>query len=594
MRGMTRWRAVVMATMLVASACGATPSGPVETGPEATQGPTASAASSAGTTGTISPTIADAALNELELRSWVRDAIGLQAVLGPDGEAILEGSDAAEATFGEAILADFVARYGLDLTAAASLGWRPTTPPVVLAEWNGSLVGNTSFMTSMWMGLAPELFGQASGDRYETGDISRTENHDSTSGGTKEHLVLTEQATVGLGEGRITVDLVLTSTSTLTDDNGNVIATRTSTGKGKFEIEGCPDASGNANGHYSVHNDEAVTDGSGASRSGGSTVDGSFAAFADDDARLTGTQFSGSISVNAQPGGGGDWGYAGSYGLSVDPSGGFGVQVGDDVTGNATPAQLSSSSWLLAMTAHYLATAAKKAESFWRSGACVELRTSRESGKVKPKEEVKLEVDAFAKFGDQDHIDRPITATFNGKESLDPAGQPVDPPATFTFKAGPDKDDKGTIELIQTSRRGIGKKTVELTVGPTDYRLDASGGGNGYTATKCGGLPGAWTINVGIPGGSGTTTFTLLEDPATRVPASSNWGFRVADATSTIVLTGTASVTVDGEGRALIHLGLGSGTLTVTSEGGTSTIPYTVPGIDSFPLEQGSFCGSGG
>lgn len=582
------------------AACTAAPA-PATQGPASTAVAGTAGASPATTAEAITPSVAEAALAELQLRNWLRDAAGFTDALGPDAQAILAGSDAAEARFGEGLLAALVERYALELTAAggapqlvASLDRLPPADRLTAAgEWSGSLIGNTSFMVDMWMGLAPELFGQATGERFVSEDRSISETHDSTSGGTNEHLVLTENATVGLGAGRIRVDLVLTSTSTLTDSNGNLIATRTSTGKGRFEVDGCPDATGNANGHYTINNHEAVTSASGASRNGESTVDGPFVALADDGAHLIGTQFNGSISAGAQGAGSGPWSYTGEYGISVDASGSFRVGV-TNAEGNATPEQLRSSSWLIAMTAHYIATAAKKAEAFWRSGACIDLKTTRESGNVKPGETIQLGVDAFAKFGDKARVSAPIQVAFTGKESLDQAGKPVDPPASLTYKAGPKEGDAGAIELTQTSRRGIGRKTVTFTVGGSDYRVAGRGQGAGWSGQKCGGLPGPWTLTFTIPGGTGTTTFTVGTDPAASVPARTVRTLEVLGTKSIFDLTGTASINETPDGTATIHLNQGSGSITLITPDGSITQPVTEPVADVIPLEQGAFCSTGG
>ena len=88
---------------------------------------------------------------------------------------------------------------------------------------------------------------------------------------------------------------------------------------------------------------------------------------------------------------------------------------------------------------------------------------------------------------------------------------PVDTPSKFTFKAGSEPDDKGTIGLEQISVRGIGRKTVEFTVKPQDYRVTVLVAAGGLTATKCDGHEGAWTIASTGAGTNGTMTFTFPE-----------------------------------------------------------------------------------
>jgi hypothetical protein len=112
----------------------------------------------------------------------------------------------------------------------------------------------------------------------------------------------------------------------------------------------------------------------------------------------------------------------------------------------------------------FLGAVGKEAETYWRSGECVELVPSRDTGTVQPEEKIDLTVTSKAKFDDRAEIKAPIVAKFSGKESLDPHDQPRDPPAHFAFVAGKDEGDVGTIDLEQTSRRGIGKRHIVYTV----------------------------------------------------------------------------------------------------------------------------------
>jgi hypothetical protein len=111
----------------------------------------------------------------------------------------------------------------------------------------------------------------------------------------------------------------------------------------------------------------------------------------------------------------------------------------------------------------YLKVLAREAEKFWRSGKCIDLKPSDDTRKVQPSEKIDLTVEAIHKFTG-DKVDAPITATFAGTKSLDPKDQPVAPPAKYSFEAGDKKDDKGTIDLKQTSKRGIGLRQIVFTV----------------------------------------------------------------------------------------------------------------------------------
>jgi hypothetical protein len=129
-----------------------------------------------------------------------------------------------------------------------------------------------------------------------------------------------------------------------------------------------------------------------------------------------------------------------------------------------------------AMAALFLGEVGKEAERFWRSGKCFEMKTNEESRKVEPDEEIDVEVTTVTgKFGGGD-VDKPVIAAFNGKERIDPAsGTSMPMPARLTFKAGSEPRDKGTIDLKQTSNRGIALKTLEFEVQPKDLWIKATG-----------------------------------------------------------------------------------------------------------------------
>ena len=180
----------------------------------------------------------------------------------------------------------------------------------------------------------------------------------------------------------------------------------------------------------------------------------------------------------------------------VMPVGGGTTGIGGAATVTGSGGEGAGSVMFLssAMAQLFIGQVGKEAERFWRSGECVDLVPSEESKKVDPNEQIELTVEAKEALGDGGEIDAPIVATFSGKASLDPAGVPVDTPSKFTFKAGSEPDDKGTIELEQISVRGIGRKTVEFTVKPQDYKVTVLVAAGGLTATKCDGHEGAWTI----------------------------------------------------------------------------------------------------
>ncbi|MCI0345679.1 MAG: hypothetical protein L0221_09595, partial [Chloroflexi bacterium] len=170
-----------------------------------------------------------------------------------------------------------------------------------------------------------------------------------------------------------------------------------------------------------------------------------------------------------------DWGASVAVPAVIDAGGNLSLDgAGATSVGTATDAQYQEviNGYLSAYP--ILVEIGKAAERFWRDGNCIELTTGESSRSVEPQEEIRIEVDAEGAF-DHAAVKAPIVATFSGKEKLEPAGAPVDPPAAFDFTAGSEPGDKGTIELKQTSRRGIGLKTITYTVGSEDLLLKVSG-----------------------------------------------------------------------------------------------------------------------
>ena len=97
-------------------------------------------------------------------------------------------------------------------------------------------------------------------------------------------------------------------------------------------------------------------------------------------------------------------------------------------------------------------------QSLWRSGWCVKVKADIPATS-QPSEQHGFDVHVVHKDGSE--LDAPVDATLSGPKSLDPLR--IDQaPGQLTYTAGDKDGDSGTIELVSTSRRGIGtlKKTV--------------------------------------------------------------------------------------------------------------------------------------
>jgi hypothetical protein len=422
-----------------------------------------------------------AATAELDLRQQMQDDILAADVIGTDGTAVLADIQNVETTFGQGALANLVQQTGIDLTATD----RSVEPLAMVLNrpvdaWSGSLLGYTSFMTSTWLGMAPQAIRTFAGnDTYRSESLPpRNETHDGTVGNLKEHLVLSEQVSISAGQGRLAFDVTLSSSSDMTDAaSGAAVAHRTTMDTGHFDVNACPDVQGIAEGKYTLVDREDVSNAGGVSNGGTASTEATFRLVDGSDAHLVQTQVEANINAaahGARPSTDGsagapfDWNAGASYPMTIPAAGSVGYGTVTNLTSSdGTTAHLQSLGSLVAMAANYLAEAARQAEKFWRSGGCIVLKTNEESRTVSPNEQVSLTVDSTHKW-DKQPVTAPIVAAFSGTKSLDPAGTPQPPTATLTVIAGPNQGDKGTVDLTQTGVRGIGTKTVEFTVAGTN------------------------------------------------------------------------------------------------------------------------------
>jgi len=382
---------------------------------------------------------------ELDLVHQLRDEAGVSTRLGAGGPEALAALDAIEADFGRKVLLDAAGLVEGKPAASGTLADAPVfargaLPRGQLASTGGTAVGtrlaadaidvsvfgDTGFTTSALLGLLAGVIRQAA--ETATGTLPRQEHFTDDSGGLHQDIDLKTTLTVSLGGGRASVDLQISATDRFTKADGTFVALYTSTSDGHFDVNACPDGGGIGEGTYSFktkHELNDLTGSANAQSSAGRTTQGPFKLVNGDDAHLQRVEAS--------------------------------LAAGSDAAGSSLVAQ--------AMAQLVLGEVGQEAEKFWRSGACIELTPSRDSGSVDPEEKIDLTVTSRAKFGDKAEVKAPVVAKFEGKKSLDPHDLPRDTPAHFAFEAGQDEGDVGRIALEQTSRRGIGKRQVVFTVG---------------------------------------------------------------------------------------------------------------------------------
>ncbi len=487
----TRWavRIAVLAAIaaLVFGACGGTSPAPPAAGAPGSSAPSAGVDASGGPGPSVPA--ADpglAAHHERDLATLERSDAGMAPLVGPNGQAAFDALDAIEAEFGRTLVASAAAIVasgqvpaGADVERAGLVASVDGAPPARRADAgviDVSLFAETGFTASALMQLFTGLVERAA--ERNSGTLPHQQPFEETSNGLHQKGVLNSTMSIQTGDGKVHAELTLSATDNITDaTTGSFVALYTSTSTGSFDLDACPDAEGIAAGTYVLTTKHELNDVSGAAnaRSGaGHSTTAPFSLVDGDDAHLVEVRANLDLKADARgPGTAGgpgptspfDWTASQPLQVAI-PAGGSATFTGGEPAMNGTGGGNASAGmqFMSAIAALFLEEVGKQAEAFWRSGKCIELTPSRDTGTVDPGEQVDLTVTSTAKFGDHAEIKAPIVATFAGKKSLDPHGQPVDPPARFSFEAGPDEGDVGTIDLKQTSRRGIGKRQVVYTV----------------------------------------------------------------------------------------------------------------------------------
>ena len=481
-RGSIRRVAIAVVGVLLATACAGTPPA-VPSGSDAgsvappplPSGPVDVPANLE----TIEASFPVAARAERDLVAQMRSEAGIAEGIGPDGEAVLASIDAAQNDYARRTMIELAEKFGVAAvldgrTAAVGDNHRTPLPPPGL---DVGLYADAEFSTTAFMAIFAELIQRAGDDHSGTETLE--DALDKTAGGVRSVINVSTTVTIATGKGRAMVKVVITSAVTMFDaTSGAPRGAYDATATGLFDVLACPPADGNADGRYVFTASHVLTPVGGVPQGSAKSFEAPLRLVNGPDAVLVQTELDLAATMGAQgpgtptadgPGTPYDWGAA-QNGPVVIPRG---TSLGNTnlsgltstVTGDSPAAARPSAAVMTVMGIAYIKTLASEAERFWRSGECIELTPSKPSRNVEPEEHIDLSVDSKHKFDAADpQIDAPITGTFSGKATLEPANTPLDPPAEFTFTAGSDMGDKGTIKLEQKSRRGIGKATVEYTV----------------------------------------------------------------------------------------------------------------------------------
>jgi hypothetical protein len=413
--------------------------------------------------------IPTAAINDVALVHALQRDAGMPALLDTDGENALVAVDEAQTTFAAAELPTLVGRLGLNGARAE---------PIALVgpgffDWSPTYSGRTGFTASLLTAVLGTGIASADQDRPRN-SVSRSESYDNVTGGIRERTVVETKLTLERGGGRLTGEVELITTTRATDaTTAAARGTLTATARGRIEANGCPDADGIALGRISLTWQEELSQTGAVSAGALAYIEAPVRFVNGDDAHLVETQIDltfargahGPGTPGSDPGAPFDWRATGSMGVVIPAGSGAATTSNVRLERNgASDVQAGEAASTAVTHAALMALEiGAEAERFWRSGKCIELKSSQESREVQPGEQVAISVDATHRF-DGGHVAGGIAATFSGSRSIEPVNTPVDAPAEFQFVAGDLRGDKATIDFTQTSRRGIGTTSLEFTV----------------------------------------------------------------------------------------------------------------------------------
>lgn len=141
---------------------------------------------------------------------------------------------------------------------------------------------------------------------------------------------------------------------------------------------------------------------------------------------------------------------------------------------------------------------------FFRDGRCVQVLADAPASTAK-QQAVAIAVSTRHKL-DKVDLTVPVDAQLTGAGSLDTRRLP-NTPGTLTYTSGTADGDVGTIDLVSTSRRGIGR--LSLTIGVAATRYAVSGGGDGLTVSgEVGRVDQPFSISGTFPGADISFDFT--------------------------------------------------------------------------------------
>jgi hypothetical protein len=603
------------AAALLLSACGGGPVatvGPSAAGPSAAVSATsmasAPAATGAAEVGPFArdPVVADASSDaQIRLEAAIsaavvdaRRAARMAESLGPDSPALASAMDDQVSRLLSQAVADALASAPIQLVST-HLPAAPVTvdPGPAAAPAPGQLASGTLIAS---LALLEKSIGSTSPYSKAT-----TSSEEASIGADKGSIQTDVTVVVTPSGSKVTVDVEQKTSGSVTDASGKLLFKINAVSKAHIEADGCPDANGVAAAHVEISNTEEYFAGGDLGHAGhawSGTDKGDIKIFANEQAEVDRVQMDmqgdSSIKGGSRAAGAGQSDLtAFSVGVaeSLTMDGGFGAVLGasSSVTSSdgATKSEAGHALDGLESTVSLVAlTASKAASSFWRSGRCIEVVIDPAGGNVAKDSTTTVTAKVRHRF-EGNELDKPVKATLSGVKSIEPSGQNVKAPATFTYTAGPKEDDKGTVTFKSVSNRGIGETTVTFTVGG-GWIIEGSNGPAIMKGQKCNGVAGEWVIHGVLSSGAlaQTETFHVTIDGASlhgTYTYLSPW--TMSGGVGSVKGSGSASIVVLADGSVTMTLSPSTATSEGTLAGTHESLQVPIPGW-TFPWKAGGDC----
>lgn len=518
-------------------------------------------------------------------RTRLRGQSGLAREIGPGWEAYSIGVDEATDAAAQAMAAEF----SIDIPSARTHG--------LIASLVGPDRPAPARPASVAAGLAMMGAAAAAVQAISLGlslEVSVNESTSTTRGDSVAEVTVHGTGSTSVSGSRVSADFQFDIVGRVSSITTGATVVTTGSAAVHIEIDGCPDANGASKGKVSLSSSESTATGVGWTRD----VGGDFDLIVDDDANISrlnvDTYGDESVVPSEQPPGpnetevrGHELGMRSHAEFPVGPGfSNFGFDessLGLEITHeeNAESVDLVPL-FASALGAVVTATAVigEAAEKFWRDGKCLELIVAPAGDDVDPSSETEVVVKVKHRF-EGNELDKPVTATLSGVKSIEPAGQKVPAPATFTYTAGPKQGDKGDIEFESISNRGIAKKAITFTVKALGWVTTAASPLGEGTGVKCDGIGGVWTFHVLEHLG----LFTITTDVAVTINAVTLAGtytfhkLQVGGGTTTTAdHAGAARIVLQEGGSVMMTLDANTITLVTTTQFGTGSA--TTPGSE--------------